>query len=160
MGSVNKVILVGNLGADPELKYTPSNRAVCNLSVATNEVWKDKSGQKQEKTEWHRVTVWGEQAENCSKFLTKGRMVYIEGRIQTRSWDDKEGKKRYSTEVVAERVVFLGGGAGAENGAGGGGKRSGGTRHGWGEETQPPPSEPNDAGAPPAPPPGDDEIPF
>jgi single-strand DNA-binding protein len=161
MGSVNKVILVGNLGADPELKYTPSNRAVCNLSVATNEVWKDKSGQKQEKTEWHRVTVWGEQAENCSKFLTKGRMVYVEGKLQTRSWDDKDGKKRYSTEVVADRVVFLGGGAGAENGGGGGGgRRSGGGRPGWGEETQQPPSEPSDGGGSGPPPAGDDEIPF
>jgi len=157
MGSVNKVILVGNLGADPELKYTPSNRPVCNLSVATNEVWKDKDGKKQEKTEWHRVNVWGEQAENCSKFLSKGRMVYVEGRLQTRSWDDKEGKKRYSTEVVAERVVFLGGGGGAENAGGGGGARpSGGARHGWGEEKQP--AEPTDPGAPP--PAGDDEIPF
>jgi single-strand DNA-binding protein len=161
MGSVNKVILVGNLGADPELKYTPSNRAVCNLSVATNEVWKDKSGQKQEKTEWHRVNVWGEQAENCSKFLAKGRMVYVEGRLQTRSWDDKDGKKRYSTEVVADRVVFLGGGAGAENGGGGGGgRRAGGGRPGWGEETQPPPSEPSDGGGSGPPPAGDDEIPF
>jgi len=151
MGSVNKVILVGNLGADPELKYTPSNRPVCNLSVATNEVWKDKSGQKQEKTEWHRVNVWGEQAENCSKFLAKGRSVYVEGRLQTRSWDDKEGKKRYSTEVVAERVVFLGGpGPGAEGNAGGGrGKR-------WSEEA----SSSSAADAPPAPPPGDDDIPF
>lgn len=161
MGSVNKVILVGNLGADPELKYTPTNRAVCNLSVATNEVWKDKGGQKQEKTEWHRVTVWGEQAENCSKFLTKGRMVYVEGKLQTRSWDDKDGKKRYSTEVVADRVVFLGGGAGAENGGGGGGgRRSGGGRPGWGEETQQPPSEPSDGGGSGPPPAGDDEIPF
>jgi single-strand DNA-binding protein len=161
MGSVNKVILVGNLGADPELKYTPSNRAVCNLSVATNEVWKDKSGQKQEKTEWHRVNVWGEQAENCSKFLAKGRMVYVEGRLQTRSWDDKDGKKRYSTEVVADRVVFLGGGAGAENGGGGGGgRRAGGGRPGWGEETQQPPSEPSDGGGSGPPPAGDDEIPF
>jgi single-strand DNA-binding protein len=161
MGSVNKVILVGNLGADPELKYTPSNRAVCNLSVATNEVWKDKSGQKQEKTEWHRVNVWGEQAENCSKFLAKGRMVYVEGRLQTRSWDDKDGKKRYSTEVVADRVVFLGGGAGAENGGGGGGgRRAGGGRPGWGEETQQPPGEPSDGGGSGPPPAGDDEIPF
>ena len=161
MGSVNKVILVGNLGADPELKYTPSNRAVCNLSVATNEVWKDKSGQKQERTEWHRVIVWAEQAENCSKFLSKGRMVYVEGRLQTRSWDDKDGKKRYSTEIVADREVFLGGGAGAENGGGGGGgaRRTGGARHGWGEETQQAPGEPSDGGAPP-PPAGDDEIPF
>ena len=161
MGSVNKVILVGNLGADPELKYTPSNRPVCNLSVATNEVWKDKGGQKQERTEWHRVNVWGEQAENCSKFLAKGRMVYVEGRLQTRSWDDKDGKKRYSTEVVADRVVFLGGGAGAENGGGGGGgRRAGGGRPGWGEETQQPPSEPSDGGGSGPPPAGDDEIPF
>lgn len=109
MGSVNKVILVGNLGADPELKYTSSNRPVCNLSVATNETYKDKSGQKQEKVEWHRVTVWGDQAENCSKFLAKGRSVYLEGRLQTRSWDDKDGQKRYATEIVADRVVFLGG---------------------------------------------------
>lgn len=156
MGSVNKVILVGNLGADPELKYTPSNRPVCRLSVATNEVWKDKSGQKQEKTEWHRVNVWGEQAENCSKFLAKGRMVYIEGRLQTRSWDDKEGKKHYSTEVVADRVVFLGGGS--EGGAGAGGARRGGGKSGWGEEP-PPSSGPggDDNGPPPA---GDDDIPF
>jgi single-strand DNA-binding protein len=157
MGSVNKVILVGNLGADPELKYTPSNRPVCHLSVATNEVWKDKSGQKQERTEWHRVNVWGEPAENCAKFLSKGRMVYVEGRLQTRSWDDKDGKKRYSTEVVADRVVFLGG-SGGESGAGGGaGGRKGGGRGGWGEEA-PPPSDSNDNG--PTTPAGDDEIPF
>ncbi|MGD0835753.1 MAG: single-stranded DNA-binding protein [Polyangia bacterium] len=155
MGSVNKVILVGNLGADPELKYTPSNRPVCNLSVATNEVWKDKTGQKQEKTEWHRVNVWGEQAEHCSKYLAKGRSVYVEGRLQTRSWDDKDGKKRYSTEVVAERVVFLqgagGGAGGADSAAGGRGKR------GFGEES---PASPPAAEAPSAPPPGDDDIPF
>ncbi len=147
MGSVNKVILVGNLGADPELKYTPSNRPVCNLSVATNEVWKDKGGNKQERTEWHRVNVWGEQAENCSKFLAKGRMVYVEGRLQTRSWDDKEGKKRYSTEVVADRVVFLGGqGPGAE----------GGRSRKWGDEAQAPAA----ADGPSGPPPSDDDIPF
>jgi len=111
MGSVNKVILVGNLGADPEVRHTQGNRAVCNLSVATTEVWKDKqSGQKQEKTEWHKVTVWGDQAENCGKYLAKGRMVYVEGKLQTRQWDDKEGNKRYSTDVVADRIVFLGGG--------------------------------------------------
>jgi single-strand DNA-binding protein len=155
MGSVNKVILVGNLGADPELKYTPSNRPLCNLSVATNEVFKDKAGQRQEKTEWHRVTVWGEQAESCSKYLAKGRSVYIEGRLQTRSWDDKtDGKKRYSTEIVAERVVFLGGG-GAEGGARKGGGRS------WGEEGSSP-STPAGAAEPEGhgPPPGDDDIPF
>ncbi len=155
MGSVNKVILVGNLGADPELKYTPSNRPVCNLSVATNEVWKDKGGQRQERTEWHRVIVWGEPAEHCAKYLTKGRTVYIEGRLQTRSWDDKEGKKRYTTEVVSDRVVFLGGqGPGAEGGMGGGrGKR------GWGEDSATPAAA-DAPGEPPPNDPGDDDIPF
>lgn len=155
MGSVNKVILIGNLGADPELKYTPSNRPVCNLSIATNEVWKDKNGNKQEKTEWHRVNVWGESAEHCSKYLAKGRTVYVEGRLQTRSWDDKDGKKRYSTEVVADRVVFLGGqGPGAEGGAtGGGGARA---KRGWSEDAQAPAA----ADGPSGPPPSDDDIPF
>jgi single-strand DNA-binding protein len=155
MGSVNKVILVGNLGADPELKYTPSNRPLCNLSIATNEVFKDKSGQRQERTEWHRVTVWGEQAESCSKFLAKGRSVYIEGRLQTRSWEDKtDGKKRYSTDIVADRVVFLGG-AGGEGGA-----RKGGGRP-WGDESSS--SAPAGAASEPeghGPPPSDDDIPF
>src|SRR5579872_4313782 len=126
MGSVNKVILIGNLGADPELKYTPSSRPLCNLRVATTEVFKDKSGQRQERTEWHRVTVWGDQAENCSKYLAKGRSVYIEGKLQTRSYE-KEGQKHYATDVVADRVVFLGGGGGGGGGGeGGGGRRGGG----------------------------------
>src|SRR5258708_22935643 len=126
MGSINKVILIGNLGADPELKYTPSSRPLCNLRVATTEVFKDKTGVKQEKTEWHRVTVWGDQAENCSKYLSKGRSVYIEGKLQTRSYE-KEGQKHYATDVVADRVVFLGsGGGGAGAGAEGGGARRGG----------------------------------
>jgi single-strand DNA-binding protein len=157
MGSVNKVILIGNLGADPELKYTPSNRPVCNLSLATNEVFKDKSGQRQERTEWHRVTVWGEQAEHCSKYLSKGRSVYVEGRLQTRSWDDKEGKKRYSTDVVADRVVFLSGGAAGEGGA----RRGQGQGQGrsWGDEGAPAPS--SDPGEPASGPgPNDDDIPF
>jgi single-strand DNA-binding protein len=160
MGSVNKVILVGNLGADPELKYTPSNRPVCNLSIATNEVFKDKGGQRQERTEWHRVTVWGEQAENCSKYLAKGRMVYIEGRLQTRSWDDKtDGKKRYSTEIVADRVTFLGGGA--EGGAAGGARKGG---RSWGDEGGAQASGGGGGAAEPEghgpPPPSDDDIPF
>src|SRR5579885_2990359 len=127
MGSVNKVILIGNLGADPELKYTPSNRPLCNLRIATTEVFKDKSGQRQEQTEWPRVTVWGDQAENCNKYLAKGRSVYVEGRLQTRSYD-KDGQKHYATDIVADRVVFLGsGGAGGEGrGGGGGGRPSGG----------------------------------
>jgi single-strand DNA-binding protein len=107
-GSVNKWLGIGNLGADPELKYTANNQAVCNLSLACNEQWKDKAGTKQERTEWIRVTVWGQSAENCGKYLTKGQQVYVEGRLQTRSYDDKEGIKRYATEVVSERVVFLG----------------------------------------------------
>lgn len=109
MASINKVILIGNLCADVELKYTPSSRAVANIRLATNEVFKDKSGQKQERTEFHRVTVWGDQAENCSTYLSKGRSVYVEGKLQTRSYE-KAGQKHYATDVVADRVVFLGGG--------------------------------------------------
>lgn len=108
MASVNKVILIGNLGQDPEKKVTGSGQAVTTLNIATSERWNDKSGQRQEKTEWHRVVVWGPQAENCANYLSKGRQVYIEGRLQTRSWDDKDGNKRYTTEVVAQRVQFLG----------------------------------------------------
>lgn len=106
--SVNRVILVGRLGKDPELKYTPSGSPVCTLTVATSESWTDKSsGQKQEKTEWHRVVLWGRQAENCNKFLKKGSLVYLEGKIQTRSWEDKDGNKKYSTEINANTVNFL-----------------------------------------------------
>src|SRR5262245_12334655 len=156
MGSVNKVILVGNLGADPELKYTPSSRPLCNLRIATTEVYKDKSGVKQEKTEWHRVTVWGDQAENCSKYLSKGRSVYVEGRLQTRSYD-KDGQKHYATDVVADRVVFLGSGGGA-GGGGGEGRRGPGPSSGGGRgggEGGPP-----DAADQSGPPPSDDDIPF
>ena len=151
MGSVNKVILVGNLGADPELKYTPSSRPLCNLRIATTDVFKDKSGQRQERTEWHRVTVWGDQAENCSKYLSKGRSVYIEGRLQTRSYD-KDGQKHYATDVVADRVVFLGGGGGG-GGGGGEGRRQGGA----GPRDSGPPDD-GDVG--PSTPPSDDDIPF
>ena len=119
MASVNKVILIGNLGADPEKKYTGTGQAVCNLRMATTERWNDKQGQKQERTEWHRVVVYGPQAENCEKYLSKGRQVYIEGSIRTRSWEDQQGVTKYMTEVIAQRVQFLGGpGQGA--GAGGG----------------------------------------
>ena len=118
MASVNKVILIGNLGRDPELKYTQSQTPVCNLSVATNEVWNDKSGERQERTEWHRVVVWGKQGENVSKYLRKGSQVYVEGSLSTRSWEDKSGQKRYTTEIRAVAVQFLdrrgeGGGGGA-----------------------------------------------
>jgi single-strand DNA-binding protein len=114
--SVNKAILVGNLGAKPELKYIPNGTAVCELRVATNERWNDKAGNKQEHTEWHRVIVWGKMGENCAQYLDKGRMVFVEGRISTRSWDDKEGVKRYTTEIVATNVQFLGGGDGRGKG--------------------------------------------
>ena len=130
MAGVNKVIIVGNLGKDPEVRYTPQGQAVANFSVATSEAWNDKSGQKQERTEWHRVVVWGKLGELCGKYLSKGRQAYIEGRLQTRAWDDKDGNKRYTTEIVATTVQFLGGNAGAgaskEGGFGGG---SGGGTH-------------------------------
>jgi single-strand DNA-binding protein len=159
MGSVNKVILIGNLGADPELKYTPSQRPLCNLRIATTEVYKDKSGQRQEKTEWHRVTVWGDQAENCNKYLAKGRSVYVEGRLQTRSYD-KDGQKHYATDIVADRVVFLGSGGGGEGrgeGRGSGGSGSGGFR---GRGDSGPSEDPGDSGPGGAPPASDDDIPF
>lgn len=107
--SVNKVILLGRLGQDPELKYTPGGAAVCNFSLATTESWTDKQGQKQEKTEWHRVVVWGKLAELCNQYLAKGRQAFLEGRLQTRSWDDKDGNKRYTTEIMASTVQFIGG---------------------------------------------------
>lgn len=110
---VNKVILLGNLGADPELKYLPSGQAVCEMRVATTFEYKDKSDQKQERTEWHKVVVWGKTAENVSKYLRKGQQTYVEGRLQTRSWDSPDGKKNYTTEIVAEQVVFLNGGGSA-----------------------------------------------
>src|ERR1700742_1318767 len=110
--SVNKVILVGRLGQNPEVRYTPSGAAVANFSIATNESWTDKSGQKQERTEWHRVVVWGKLAELCSQYLSKGRQAYIEGRLQTRQWQDKDGQTKYTTEGQAQTVQFLGGQAG------------------------------------------------
>lgn len=107
--SVNKVILVGRLGQDPELKYTPSGASVCNFSLATSENWVDKSGQKAERTEWHRIVVWGKLAELCNQYLSKGRQAYVEGKLQTRSWEDQSGQKRYTTEIMASTVQFLGG---------------------------------------------------
>jgi single-strand DNA-binding protein len=106
MSGVNKVIIIGRLGADPEMKAVGQGQTVTRLSVATSENWTDKSGQKQERTEWHRINVWGKQAENCGKYLSKGSQVYVEGRLQTRSWEDN-GQKKYSTEIVATTVQFL-----------------------------------------------------
>jgi len=118
MASVNKVILVGNLGRDPELRYIQSGQAVANFTLATNDRWRDKEGNNQERTEWHRIVVWGKSAENCAQFLQKGRSVYVEGRLQTREWEDKDGNKRQTTEVVAQTVQFLGGRGAAESGGG------------------------------------------
>ncbi len=106
--SVNKVILVGRLGADPELRTTNSGTSVCNMRLATDNVYFDKEGKKQEETNWHRIVAWGKQAEVCKTHLSKGRQVYIEGRIQNRTWEDKDGNKRFADDVVSNRVVFLG----------------------------------------------------
>jgi len=118
--SVNKVILVGNLGKDPELRYTASGVAVATFSLATSERYKDRNGDQQEKTEWHNIVAWRQLAEICGKYLQKGRQVYIEGRIQSRSYDDRDGNKRYITEIVADQMQMLGRG-GEEGGGGGGG---------------------------------------
>jgi single-strand DNA-binding protein len=118
MSGVNKVIIVGRLGSDPELKTVTGGQNVARLSVATSENWTDREGKKQERTEWHRIVVWGKLAELCGKYLSKGRQVYVEGRLQTRSWEDQQGQKKYTTEIVANTVQFLGGGAERSNSAG------------------------------------------
>lgn len=144
MASVNKAIVLGNLGRDPELRHTQSGKAVCTLRIATNESWQDQSGERQERTEWHQVVVWGRQAENCNQYLKKGRSVFIEGRIQTRKWQDKDGNDRYSTEIVADRVQFVGGGARD----GGGDSYGDSSFGGGGGDIAPPPAM------------GGDDIPF
>lgn len=115
MASVNKVILVGNLGRDPEVRYMPSGDAMANLSIATTDTWKDKGGEKQERTEWHRVVMFGKQAEIAGEYLKKGSQVYIEGRLQTRKWTDKSNIERYTTEIIADRMQMLGSRAGGGN---------------------------------------------
>jgi single-strand DNA-binding protein len=142
---VNKAIIIGNLGRDPEVRFTPSGRAVAKFSVATTEKWNDQQGQKQEKTEWHNIVVWGKQAETCGQYLAKGRQVFVEGRITNRSYDDKDGNKKYITEIIARDVRFLGGpGQGGGGGGGGGTRDSGGFSPPAGEDGPPP----------------DDDIPF
>ena len=111
--AVNIAIVVGNLGKDPEVRFTQSGRAVANFSVATSDSWTGQDGNRQERTEWHNIVVWGKQAELCGQYLAKGRQVFVQGRIQTRSWEDKTGNTRYTTEIVAQRVQFLGGAGGA-----------------------------------------------
>lgn len=138
---INKVILIGNLGADPEMKYTAGGTAICKFRIATTEVFKDRDGNQQERTEWHRVVAWARLAEICGQYLSKGKQVYVEGSLRTSSWDDQDGNKRYMTEVNARDVQFLGG----QGGGPGGGAGSGG---GGGD----------DFGGPP--PMGDEDIPF
>ena len=120
MASVNKVILIGNLGRDPETRYTTGGDADTNLNIATSETWKDKAGEKQEKTEWHRVVLFGRQAEIAGEYLKKGRSVYIEGRLQTKKYTDKDGVEKYSTEIVGDRMQLLGSKDGGSGGSGGG----------------------------------------
>lgn len=108
MGSLNKVMLLGNLGRDMELRFTSNGTAVGTLNLATTEAWNDKQGQKQEKTEWHRIIVWGEQAEKLQEWLVKGKQILVEGSLQTRQWDDKDGNKRYTTEIKSQRITLLG----------------------------------------------------
>jgi single-strand DNA-binding protein len=157
---VNKVIIVGNLGKDPETRYMPSGSAVTNLRIATTEAWKDKqTGDQQERTEWHAVAMFGRLAEIAAEYLRKGSQVYIEGKLRTRKWQDKEGKDRYTTEIVADEMQMLGsrgGGAsaGASAGAGGGADRSSAT----GENPSPSRAAVNDSAGPPGD--FDDDIPF
>ncbi|MEJ2283120.1 MAG: single-stranded DNA-binding protein [Desulfobacterales bacterium] len=145
MSGVNKVILIGRLGSDPEVRYTPSGVAVANFSVATSEEWKDKdSGEKKERTEWHRIVAWRRLGEICGEYLSKGRQVYVEGRLQTRSWDDRDGNKKYMTEIVASDIQFLGSRDMSDSGRPSGGMGGGGGGF---------------QGAP-GPGPEDDDIPF
>ena len=143
---VNKAILVGNLGKDPELSYTQNGTARCRFPLATSESYMNSAGEKQERTEWHNIVVWGKLAETVSKFMQKGRQIYVEGRIQSRSWDDKDGQKRYITEINAAKVTFLGG-RGEGGGFQGGGPSS-------------PPTSGGGDGFSGGPGPNDDDIPF
>ena len=108
MAAVNKVILIGHLGADPELRYTPNGTPVANFRIATTERWTNKQGERMESTEWHRIVAWGKLGEFCGQYLNKGKQVYIEGRLRTRSWEDKDGKKQWTTEIIAQRLQLLG----------------------------------------------------
>ena len=146
MASINKVMLLGNLGADPELRYTSGGTAVADLRLATNRRFKGRDGEWQDDTQWHRIVVWAKQAENCKEYLSKGSQCFVEGRLQTRQWEDRDGNKRYTTEVVADNVHFL-------SGKGGGG---------GGYDEPPPPDDQDVPGPAPAPAKNveDDDIPF
>ena len=147
MGSVNKVILVGNLGRDAEMRFTSGGTPVATVSMATTERFTDREGQKKEDTQWHRIVIWGKTAESLHEYLTKGKQIYVEGRIQTREWTDKEGKPAKTTEIRADRIVLLGGGGG-----------QGGPRPGRERFAEAPEGAPSDSG--PVDTPSDDDIPF
>lgn len=158
MAGINKVILIGNLGSDPEIKYTQGNVPVANLRVATTERWQDRSSSEwQEKTEWHRVVAWRALAERAQRFLRKGKQVYIEGRLETRKWQDRDGNDRYTTEIIARTLMILGrreegeGGEGGPGGSGGGDRSYGGPQSGG--DFNPPPMDPTG-------PIEDDDLPF
>jgi len=150
---VNKVILVGRLGRDPETRYTSSGQAVCNFTMATDETYKDRAGERQKRTEWHRIVVWAKQAEIAQQYLRKGSLIYLEGRIQTRQWDDKEGQKRSTTEIVANNFRMLGG-----RGEGGAGGPGAGTGEADSHSAGPGPG--SDEGASAGPELSDEDIPF
>ena len=156
---INKVILVGNLGADPDTRYMPSGKAVTNIRIATSESWKDRqTGDQQERTEWHSIVMYDKLGEIAAEYLRKGSQVYIEGKLRTRKWQDKEGKDRYTTEIIADQMQMLGGRGGAGGGGGGGG--GGFESRGGGESRQSRPAAVEDR-APPADDGGfDDDIPF
>jgi single-strand DNA-binding protein len=143
MASINKVILIGNLGRDPEVRYTPNGAAICNITIATSRNWKDKnSGEKMEETEWHRVVFYDRLAEIAGEYLKKGRSVYVEGRLKTRKWQDKDGVEKYTTEIIADNMQLLGGrdgggGAGGDEGGGGGYSRNSQGGGGGGERSAP-----------------------
>jgi single-strand DNA-binding protein len=169
MAGINKAILVGHLGRDPELKYTPGGQPVATFTLATSERFNDKNGQRQDRTEWHNIVVWGKQAELANQYLKKGRLVGVEGRISTRAWDDKDGVKKYKTEIVVTNLTFLGsatgaGGTGSSNGAsyGGGGASYGNAAPASNPyESSAPASNPYDAPSfPDSPVSMDDDLPF
>jgi single-strand DNA-binding protein len=148
--SVNKAILVGRLGKDPEIKYTQSGRAVANFSLATDRSWKGQDGQRQKETTWHNIVVWGRQAEVIKEYMSKGRQIYLEGRISNRSYDDKDGNKRYISEVVVEEFRFLGDRGDSGRGDSGGGGGGGGPQGGPPSDPPPPSGKASD----------DDDLPF
>ena len=161
MASINKVILIGNLGRDPEVRYTPSGAAVCNVTIATSRNWKDKtSGEKVEETEWHRVVFYDRLAEIAGEYLKKGRSVYVEGRLKTRKWQDKDGVDKYTTEIVADNMQMLGGREGMGGGDEGGGGSRGYGREGGGAAPRAPAAKPAPAKSSTGFDDMDDDIPF